>query len=170
MKLIKINTAKNKPEAYAIVDDEDYEAMSQYRWNLSKGYAIHYLGKSGHDYRGALYMHRLVHRTDSWLMTDHINGNRLDNRRINLRTCTRGENRMNSPANKNNSTGIKGVGYRRTEKLGKPWFAYTGKRINGRSKTIYFGYYATKEEAAAAYAANISKYQGEFTHHAQAHR
>lgn len=72
--------------AYAIIDDEDYDRVSKYKWHYSNGYAINSFG-----YR----MHRLIMMPPHDLVVDHINHDKLDNRRKNLRVCTQLENSKN---------------------------------------------------------------------------
>lgn len=77
-------------ELYALVDQEDYKALSQFKWYLSKdGYAARRKGY------GTTYMHRLVMNTPLGMSTDHINHDKLDNRKSNLRICTHAENMVN---------------------------------------------------------------------------
>jgi hypothetical protein len=91
MKEIKLTKGKT-----AIVDDEDFDRLSQYKWQFAViGYArrtVYVKGKKG---RQTLYMHRDILATPSDMFTDHINGNRLDNRKENLRVCTQAENNRN---------------------------------------------------------------------------
>lgn len=80
--------------AVAIVDEEDYELVSQYKWHLnSMGYAV-WRGKVDGK-KKTIRMHRLINNTPDGKYTDHINRNRLDNRRSNLRTVTQKENMQN---------------------------------------------------------------------------
>lgn len=80
--------------AFALVDEEDFELVSQYKWHLNDmGYAV---------WRGiidgkkkTIRMHRLIKNTPDELVTDHINHDRLDNRKSNLRICTQKENAKN---------------------------------------------------------------------------
>lgn len=71
---------------YAIVDDCDYQRVSEYKWHCGNGYAVNSFG---------LLMHRLIMRPPRELVVDHLNHNRLDNRRANLRVCTQFENSQN---------------------------------------------------------------------------
>jgi hypothetical protein len=74
---------------WAIIDTEDFPLVKEYKWSLTKtGYAQNFKTKT--------WMHRLVNKTPEGYETDHINGNPLDNRRENLRSATRQENKWNS--------------------------------------------------------------------------
>src|SRR5574341_305184 len=89
MKEIKLNNG-----SVCIVDDDDYEDLNKYKWKVSKwGYAVRELQRNGKW--STILMHRVVNRTPVGMVTDHINGNKLDNRRFNLRTCTTTENNAN---------------------------------------------------------------------------
>lgn len=71
----------------AMVDDEDFAKLNSVKWCAhSAGYA----------YRtGGQLMHRIIMNAPDNLHIDHINGNRLDNRKCNLRLCTRSQNALN---------------------------------------------------------------------------
>jgi hypothetical protein len=87
------------------VDTEDYKKLSSFRWFLSsKGYA-----KSGNSYLPERSLHRNIMLPPDHLFVDHINGNKLDNRKINLRICTNSENLRNRGKPLNNTSGYKGV-------------------------------------------------------------
>ena len=101
------------------------------------------------------------------LFVDHINHNTLDNRRCNLRVCTKSENARNNAGQRTRKTSnYKGVTYHDCKKYKvnatglKPWRAYT--RMAG--KRIWFGYYATEEDAALAYNENAKRLFGEFAY------
>lgn len=81
---------------FTLVDEADYDWLKRWRWNLSRkgGYAIANIGSR--PTRNRLYMHKLLIEPPPGYVTDHINRNRLDNRRWNLRAVTRRENRLNS--------------------------------------------------------------------------
>lgn len=77
-------------DKYAQIDPEDYKALSQFKWHVTKeGYAARSQGY------GTTYMHRLIMNTPDGMHTDHINHDRLDNRKANLRVCTHAENLQN---------------------------------------------------------------------------
>ena len=89
------------------------------------------------------------------MLCDHINGNGLDNRRNNLRTCTNAENLQNRPKQKNNTSGFKGVFL---NKLTGKWEA----RIYSRKTRTYIGLYKNKIDAANAYNEKATELFGEF--------
>jgi len=110
MKRIKLTKGK-----YAIVDDEDFEYLNQWKWNISwNGYATRSqhirLGVGKYTSKG-VWMHRIINNTPKNLITDHINMNKLDNRRCNLRDADKSLNGINRGKNKNNTSGCKGVSW-----------------------------------------------------------
>lgn len=107
-----------------------------------------------------IYLHHAVwlyHHGSKPAMLDHINGDTRDNRIENLRECTSAQNQFNSRRKASNKAGHKGVVFH-APCTHKPWHA----KINVGGRRISLGYHATKEEAAAAYAAGAAKYAGEF--------
>jgi len=86
---------------------------------------------------------------------DHINGNKQDNRILNLREATQSENKRNTATYKSNTSGYKGVSWSRSE--GK-WVS----RIGFQGKQINLGYFDDPAEAHAAYCEAAKKYHGEF--------
>lgn len=120
------------------LDDDDYEHYSQWKWGIHKdGYAMR------SSLNGVLFLHRLVNNTPKGMETDHINRDKLDNRKSNLRSVSLRKNKYNIPVKSNNSSGYTGVGFDKTR--GK-WRA----RIGGNKLGKHIGYYATIEEAIAA--------------------
>lgn len=134
----------------AIISEEDYELVSQYNWyRHTAGYAMAH--PKGND-RITIFMHRLIMGGDV-AMVDHINRNRLDNRRENLRPANPHLNAANVGVSKRNTSGYKGV-----SKSGKRWRA----RIMVEGKEIHLGMYDTPEEAAEAYNEAALEYLGEY--------
>lgn len=95
---MKISVWRKGVEHFATIDDSDYELVSQYKWFLIKGYAVtqKYLGggRKNAKYK-TIQMHKLINDTPDGLETDHINRDKLDNRRSNLRSVTKSENMLN---------------------------------------------------------------------------
>lgn len=142
---------------FAKVDPEDYIWLSQFRWHCSKqphtSYAIRNAGEGAE--RKKVAMHREIMETPGHLVCDHINRNGLDNRKQNLRNCTKGENNLNQPAQRNSVSRYKGV-YRR--KNMKKWAAC----IKTKGKQKHLGYFEDEMEAAKAYDEAAKIYHGEF--------
>lgn len=140
---------------FAIVDDEDFEYLNQFKWHVSHNYAKHRLPvnkESGEKYGKFLSMHRVVNKTPEGMDTDHINGNGLDNRKENLRAVTTSQNLMNK------NIGKRGVYCYKNADRKKRWNA----RIKVNRKIISLGYYATAEEAYDAYDKAVPIYHGEY--------
>lgn len=137
----------------AIVDDEDFERLAQWRWHLvTAGYAGRRIGNR------KVLMHRIIiGEGNCWLMDiDHKNGNRLDNRRCNLRVCTRSQNHQNRRMMSNNTSGFKGVALDRT--AGK----FVARIKPPLRKSLYLGHFDKAEDAAMAYQIAATKHFGEF--------
>jgi hypothetical protein len=140
----------------ALIDEEDIEMVARYgKWHTNNGY----VRKRG---RGKwILLHRLimgVHNDtyDYKNLVDHINGDRLDNRKCNLRICTMAQNGMNRKPWKGANSMFKGV-YR----SGSFWYASI--RIQG--KRIYLGTHKTQEEAAKAYREAAAVHHGKYAFH-----
>lgn len=102
------------------------------------------------------YVHRLIMNADDDHVVDHINGEKLDNRRVNLRLCTRQENNCNSRVKGNNKTGVTGV---RWDKARMQWAA----QISYKNKMIPLGRFNTFDAAVEARKAAEIRYHGEFS-------
>jgi hypothetical protein len=127
--------------AHAIVDAEDAEWLGEHRWLLSAyGYAVRYTGPAG---RTCVRMHReiLGLESDDRRQGDHINRDRLDNRRKNLRIVSAAENRQNL-SNKGRSR-FRGVHF--DTETGR-WRA----RVKHEGRTYNLGRFDTEDEAGAA--------------------
>lgn len=112
---------------------------------------------------GKLYLsHRLAwfYMTGKWPANaiDHINRNRADNRRLNLREATMAQNLANTLKHKDNVSGYKGVCW---HTAAKKWHA----QICVNMQHINLGLYTSKEEAYAAYVAAANNFHGEFANY-----
>lgn len=108
---------KHSGKDVALISDEDKE-LAEFNWSTSKvGYARRGVPKNSHVYLHHMVMEKMT-GTKDWggLEIDHINRNRLDNRRENLRLATRSQQRMNRPLNKLNNTGVAGVSLQKNGK------------------------------------------------------
>jgi len=136
----------------ALVDEADYDWLSQWKWCFSGrrsggGYAMRRAGPRAAG--RTIYMHRLIMGEPEVAQVDHINGDRLDNRRSNLRVCSRAENRRNTSKTARNSSGFVGVLRRRNA-----WIAVIARK--------HVGTFACPIEAARAYDAAARLRYGEF--------
>ena len=123
----------------AVVDDEDYEWLSKYTWCVSNHNGTDYAVNSRLE-----YMHRLILDPSPGMFCDHINHDGLDNRRENVRICTRTENQQNRRPQSGFVSKFKGV-YRHS--VHKRWVA----QIKIASKAYYCGLYKNEEDAALVY-------------------
>lgn len=139
----------------AIVCDCHYDLVAPYKWySHSTEYARR--NKTIEGKQTAIWMHRLIMNTPQDMDTDHINGNRLDNRCSNLRICTTKQNMANQGIRSNNTSGYKGVTFHKTT---NKWVACI--HIDGKNKNL--GYFEDKEDAAEAYQIASLEYHGEFS-------
>lgn len=138
----------------AIVDDEDYEFLMQWKWqDNGHGYAVRTCRKNG---KRKIWMHRILNKTPDGMHTDHINGDKLDNRKQNLRTVNRAQNGMNRLSYSGSSSKYKGVSW---HKRNNSWSASI--RVN--KKLLHLGYFSCEEDAALAYNFSAIQYFGYFS-------
>ena len=129
----KIKLANNK--GIVLVDDEDYEILNHYKWHLQSGYAAY-----GHK---SITMHRLLMNQPKNMEIDHIDNNRLNNQRDNLRIVTSQQNSMNRSKLKNCSSKYKGV-FR--DKVRNKWKSC----VTFNNKKYHLGYFINEKDAAIA--------------------
>jgi hypothetical protein len=140
----------------AIVDDEMFEYLNQWKWCLISGRYAATNMKINSKYK-SIYLHRFIMNAPKNMQVDHIDNNKLNNIKSNLRLCNHTENMINRPTRSNSKSGYKGViFYKRLNK-------YMAK-INVNKKQLYLGLYIDPIHAARAYNAAALKYHGEFAH------
>lgn len=143
----------------AFVDDEDFEHFNKHKWMISDGgYAVRNLPMVNSVRHGFSRMHReiLGLKKRDGVVVDHINGNKLDNRKENLRFCTISQNGMNRSHERKNKIGLKGVSW---DKANKKWLVVIGY---GAGIQKHIGRFSNPEDAHKAYCEAALKYHGEF--------
>ena len=138
-------------------DEDDSEFILNKKWyhfKTQSGYYIHTYNDSKNKKK--IWLHRLLTNTnDTNLIIDHKNRDTTDNRKDNLRICTKKDNRYNSGPNYNNITGYKGVQLRKDTNKYRAVIRVEGKLIN-------LGQFDNPKEAAIAYNEAAKKYFGEY--------
>lgn len=140
---------------FALVDEADFERVNAVPWKYNRA-----TGRAVRGKQTTVQMSRFIVGAAEDVDVDHINGDRLDNRRTNLRVATHQQNLCNRPVHAQNASGFKGVG---------PW-THSGKyrapvwraRIKVNGKRISIGTYPTAEAAARAYDDAARLHHGEF--------
>lgn len=139
----------------AIVDAVDAERVLASKWSPKRDSRTVYAQRNvrlADGRRTTQSMHAFL---TGYARTDHRNGDGLDNRRINLRDATAGENSRNTRVHADSASGFKGVTwYPRSRR----WRAH----IHSGKKQHHLGYFATADEAARAYDAAARELYGEF--------
>lgn len=135
---------------YALVDAADYEWLNQYQWHLCGG------GYAARCEKGKrILMHREIMKPPKGMVVDHIDANRANNCRANLRVCTPGENQRNQRKQRNSASQYKGVGYLKNCKRCHAKLVFEGE-------TVWLGHFDSEPEAARAYDRKAVELFGEF--------
>jgi len=138
----------------ALVDDEDYERVAQYKWTLHKPNENNLYAKAKIDGR-SVSLHCFLLGVSGSAIVDHKDGNGLDCRRDNMRTCSHAENMQNRRKQINSAAPYKGITLDRRNNV---WRA----QIQCNHKKMHLGGFATPEEAARAYDNKARELFGEF--------
>ena len=133
---------------FAIGDDADALTILEHKWHVFKGgYPVRSLYKDPSG-KHKEFLHNAIMKPPLGLTVDHIDGNKLNNQRSNLRICSHAQNSRNRKRGKNNTSGYKGVSLHK--KTGK-W-----------SAQIQLGLHNSKEEAAKAFDIAARQLFGEY--------
>ena len=157
MKLIPLTQGQ-----FAMVDDEDFEKVNQFKWIADKGRATYYAkrrkGKTAKE-----IMHRFIMNVSSNLIhIDHKDHNGLNNQKENLRECSPHQNSMNTQIRNNKASQYKGVSIAKHKGKKGQVYIYYVSRIRFNNKSIRLGYFNSEIEAAIAYNNAAIKYFGEY--------
>lgn len=135
------------------VDDSDVELLRKFSWSTAIcGSKIYARAKINGQ---LVFMHRFLMNAPKGKMVDHEDRNGLNNRRDNLRFCTKRQNQSNTGLAKNNVSGYKGVSW---DKATKKWTV----QVSINDIKVYLGQYLDIKDAARAYNAKALETQGEF--------
>ena len=151
MKKIELTQGK-----FAMVDDDDFERVSQYKWQLTKGNSTFYGTRTVK--RKNIYLHRFILDVkDRNIFVDHKDHDGLNNMRSNLRLCNARQNCANRLKSIGLSSKFKGVTW---DKKRRKWKS----KIKINYKTINLGCFNTEIEAAISYNNAARLHFGEFAH------
>ena len=141
MKYIKLATGQQ-----AIVDDDDFERVNHFKWYFLPGNQT----EGGYAYNhNAILMHRFILNAPKGLYVDHINRNKLDNRKENLRLVTPLQSHFNTKMSSRNTSGYRGVTFHKEK---QKWMAQLHI-----GKMIFLGYFGTPKEASIAREKELEK-------------
>ena len=146
--------------SFALVDDEDYEELSKFKWYADKRPRSCYVRRleknntpEGPRQR-CIYLHRQIMQPPPGMDVDHINSDAMDNRRDNLRICTRSQNNQNARRRVDSNQAYKGV-----------WITTNGKyaaRIYDKGKKLHIGVFDSELSAASAYDQKAKELFGQY--------
>jgi hypothetical protein len=133
-----------------VIDDEDYDRLVKYPWCITIN------GTCAYAFNNCVgYMHRFILGAQQGQFVDHINFDSLDNRRENLRFCTKAQNQQHQRRRRNNSSGYRGVSWNKQRSKYRV-------RIHVSGREILLGHFGELEQAAAAYRDAASRLHKEF--------
>lgn len=140
-----------------LIDDNDYESVSRHRWYVHpSGYVVTNGGRANGKRKGVVFLHRFVLNPPPEKQVDHINHDKLDNCRGNLRACDQWQNQGNQSVNPERGT---------SQYKGVSWMASKGKwrgYIKAHGAVHYLGLFSRERDAALAYNLAAASLFGEF--------
>lgn len=140
----------------ALIDDCDWLRVSAFHWCAERSYPpIIYAVRKCPESKKLIRLHRFIMQPAKGLEVDHLNGDGLDNRRSNLRICTRGQNARNQRLCVASTTGFKGVSFDRERKK-------FSAKINTAGSTLHLGRFENPKDAARAYDVKARELFGAF--------
>jgi len=141
----------------AIIDLIDIQKIEGFNWYAAINGRMVYAGRRIRieGKQTNLPMHRVIAETPTGIITDHIDGNGLNNTRQNLRWATNAQNQYNKRMSCNNKSGFKGVWF---DKTNVKWMA----RIAIHGKRTFLGLFDNPEDAHKAYCDAANELFGEF--------
>ncbi len=136
---------------FALVDDDDFERVSKYKWHYDKvtGYARACVNGKW------LFLHRFIMGAVTGEIIDHKDTNKLICKKDNLRFCTKRQNHMNTKKPTTNTSGYKGVSWDKVRNK------FTSQ-IKVNQKHIFLGRFEEAKDAARCYNEAAKKYFGDF--------
>ena len=144
---------------FTTVDEADLDRLSAFKWKALINECNTYAYRNSKLPSGkkiVIFMHREINGTPIGMITDHINGNSLDNRKENLRSATHAQNMANRKKAKSNRSGFKGVYF-------DPSKNSFVAEINSGNKRTRLGKFSTAEEAYSAYVRASLEIHGKFS-------
>ena len=132
----------------AIVDDDMYEILSKNKWSMGTYYAYRKEKIDG-KIKNVFMQHKVVGFAPKGFVVDHINRNKLDNRKENLRFATASQNKQNSKVRKDCVSGHKGITFVKDDRYNKKWKVVI-KNMQ-KNKVELVGYYMDLNDAINAY-------------------
>lgn len=156
MKIKNITNRKNK-SFEVLIDDEDEPIFDGYHIRIScKNGKLYAQGhQRGDKSSNVSLFHRVLMGPPKHMVVDHINGNTLDNRKSNLRVCTRRENLINSATKRGSSSKYKGVSW---SKKDNSWRV----RVHSNGLNVHLRYFKCEISAAHNYNEFAKKHFGEY--------
>ena len=161
MKVITIHSKKNGVKDI-LVDDDDYELVSKYRWCIAFTRGSFYAVNTTYVNRKPINikMHRLIMGLldNPKILIDHKDNNGLNNCRSNLRITDQAKNACNTKFTSKSNSGFRGVYKYNKENMNRMYGVY----VRHERKRIFGGYFSEPIEAAKKYNELALKYHGEF--------